>query len=401
MIEKLRKRIFYLVFISISIIVLGVIILFAILNYHNTINTAVMMINRMTQIGLIREELDRPPRQENIENQREIEGVYHVIVRDGSIDNITDNDDIDEKIEEYALEISKKNVRDDSGIKGKYIYNVRKRGENTFEITFMENEDAIDHANSILLVSVGLCILSLIAIYIGAKKISKIIVKPVGETFEKQKQFISDASHELKTPLAVIEANADVLENELQDNKWIKYIQNEIESMNKLINELLMLAKIENIDTIRELKQINLSKELEIIISMFESMAYEKEITIDSNIKEDVLLKANKEDIEHIVSTLLDNAIKHTESKKQVIVELNKEKNDIIIQVKNYGDPIPEEEREKIFERFYRIDKSRNRKEKRYGLGLAIAKSTVEKYNGKIEVSYKDHFTIFKVYIPV
>ena len=401
MIEKLRKRIFYLVFISISIIVLGVIILFAILNYHNTINTAVMMINRMTQIGLIREELDRPPRQENIENQREIEGVYHVIVRDGSIDNITDNDDIDEKIEEYALEISKKNVRDDSGIKGKYIYNVRKRGENTFEITFMENEDAIDHANSILLVSVVFCILSLVGIYIGAKKISKTIVKPVGETFEKQKQFISDASHELKTPLAVIEANADVLENELQDNKWIKYIQNEIESMNKLINELLMLAKIENIDTIRELKQINLSKELEIIISMFESMAYEKEITIDSNIKENVMLKANKEDIEHIVSTLLDNAIKHTESKKQVIVELNKEKNDIIIQVKNYGDPIPEEEREKIFERFYRIDKSRNRKEKRYGLGLAIAKSTVEKYNGKIEVSYKDNFTIFKVYIPV
>ena len=166
MIEKLRKRIFYLVFISISIIVLGVIILFAILNYHNTINTAVMMINRMTQIGLIREEPDKPPRQENIENQREIEGVYHVIVRDGSIDNITDNDDIDEKIEEYALEISKKNVRDDSGIKGNYIYNVRKRGENAFEITFMENEDAITHANSILIVSVILCGISLIAIYI-------------------------------------------------------------------------------------------------------------------------------------------------------------------------------------------------------------------------------------------
>ena len=401
MIEKLRKRIFYLVFISISIIVLGVIILFAILNYHNTINTAVMMINRMTQIGLFRE-MDAIPEQKNIENKREIDGIYHITVKDGSINNdIQNNDDIDEKIKEYALEISKKNVRDDSGIKGNYIYNVRKRGENTFEITFMENEDAITHANSILLVSVVLCLLSLIAIYIGAKKISRTIVKPVGETFEKQKQFISDASHELKTPLAVIEANADVLENELQDNKWIKYIQNEIESMNKLINELLMLAKIENIDSIRELKQINLSKELEIIISMFESMAYEKEIKIDSDIKEDVMLKANKEDIEHIVSTLLDNAIKHTEYKKQVIVELNKEKNDIIIQVKNYGDPIPEEEREKIFERFYRIDKSRNRKEKRYGLGLAIAKSTVEKYNGKIQVSYKDHFTIFKVNIPV
>ena len=400
MIEKLRKRIFYLVFISISIIVLGVIILFAILNYHNTINTAVMMINRMNQIGLFRE-MDEPSEQEKIENRNKIDGIYHITVKDGSINNDMQNDEIDETIEKYALEISKKNVRDDSGIIGKYIYNARKRGENTFEITFIENEDAIIHANSILIGSALLCIVSLIIIYIGARKISKTIVKPVEETFEKQKQFISDASHELKTPLAVIEANADVLENEIQDNKWIKYIQNEIESMNKLINELLMLAKIENIDSIRELKQINLSKELEIIISMFESMAYEKGVTIDSNIKEDIMLKASKEDIEHIVSTLLDNAIKHTESKKQVIVELSKEKNDIIIQIKNYGEPIPEEEREKIFERFYRIDKSRNRKEKRYGLGLAIAKSTVEKYNGKIEVSYKEHFTIFKVNIPV
>ncbi len=400
MIEKLRKKIFYLVFTSISIIVLGVIILFAILNYHNTINTAVMMINRMNQIGLFRE-MDEPSEQEKIESRNKIDGIYHITVKDGSINNDMQNDEIDETIEKYALEISKKNVRDDSGIIGKYIYNARKRGENTFEITFIENEDAIIHANSILIGSALLCIVSLIIIYIGARKISKTIVKPVEETFEKQKQFISDASHELKTPLAVIEANADVLENENQDNKWIKYIQNEIESMNKLINELLMLAKIENIDSIRELKQINLSKELEIIISMFESMAYEKGVTIDNNIKEDIMLKASKEDIEHIVSTLLDNAIKHTESKKQVIVELSKEKNDIIIQVKNYGEPIPEEEREKIFERFYRIDKSRNRKEKRYGLGLAIAKSTVEKYNGKIEVSYKEHFTIFKVNIPV
>ena len=116
--------------------------------------------------------------------------------------------------------------------------------------------------------------------------------------------------------------------------------------------------------------------------------------------KENIMIKANKEDIEHIVSTLLDNAIKHTKKEHQVIVELYKEKNDVIIQVKNYGEPIPEEEKEKIFERFYRIDKSRNRKEKRYGLGLAIAKSTIQKYNGKIEVLYKEHYTIFKVNIP-
>lgn len=119
------------------------------------------------------------------------------------------------------------------------------------------------------------------------------------------------------------------MENEIGNNKWMGYIQNEIESMNKLINELLLLAKIENIDNLKDYKPFNVSKETEIIISMFESMA-----------------------------------------------------------------------REKIFERFYRIDKSRNRNEKRYGLGLAIAKATVSKYNGKIEVLYNNGYTIFKVTIP-
>lgn len=400
MIEKLKKKIFYLVFISLSIIILGVIILFTILNYHNTIDTAVMMINRMTDIGENRE-FNRPPEQETMENKKYIEGIYHIRIKNNMVTNMQYGEDVDETIEQYALDISKKNSKNTSGIIGRYIYNVRKVGENTYNIIFMENENAIIRANSILLVSVILSILSIFSIYIIGKKISKTIVKPVEETFEKQKQFISDASHELKTPLAVIEANADVLENEVKSNKWIQYIQNEIESMNTLINELLTLTKIENIDNMRELKQINLSKELEIIVAMFESMAYEKEVIINSNIKENIETKANKEDIEHIVSTLLDNAIKHTKSKEQVIVELYREKNNIVIQIKNYGDPIPEDEREKIFERFYRIDKSRNRKEKRYGLGLAIAKSTVQKYNGKIEVLYKDNFTIFKVNMPV
>ena len=153
-----------------------------------------------------------------------------------------------------------------------------------------------------------------------------------------------------------------------------------------------------SIDNSEEYENFNLSEEVEIILSMFESIAFEKQIEIINSINKDIIINGSKGDIEHIVSILIDNAIKHTE--KQIIVELKKEKNEIVLEVKNMGEPIPEEEKDKIFERFYRIDKSRNRKEKRYGLGLAIAKSIVEKYKGKIEVSYKDNFTIFKVVIP-
>ena len=396
MIKKLNQRIFLLIMVSLSIIILGTIILFAILNYSNTINTTTFMLDRF-----MGEEPKKSPDERaddyKLKPETTINGVYNFLVQDFIIVQ-SSNSSNDKVINEYALKIAKKNT--EKGIIGRYIYRVRKIKPNTVRITFVENENTILHIKMIFIFSVIIAIVSLFAIYKLAKKVSKMIVKPVEETFEKQKQFISDASHELKTPLAIIEANSDVLENEIGKNKWINYIQNETESMNKLINELLLLAKIENVNNLKKHKQLNLSKEVEIILSMFESMAYEKQVIIKSKINENITMNGNKEDIEHIVSTLTDNAIKHTEAQKEVVVELKKEKSEIVLQVKNMGDPISEEEREKIFERFYRIDKSRNRNEKRYGLGLAIAKSTVEKYNGKIEVFYKDKFTVFKVTIP-
>jgi len=264
-----------------------------------------------------------------------------------------------------------------------------------------ENERINNNIRNTIIISIVISGISVIGIYLISRKVSEIIVKPVKETFEKQKQFISDASHELKTPLAVIEANADVLENEVGNNKWLTYIQNETESMDKLINELLLLAKVENVGDIKKYERFNLSTQIETSATVFESMAYEKQVKIVTNIQNDIYINGNKQDFEHIVSTLVDNAIKHSDTDKDIKVELSKEKNVIILQVKNYGAPIPEDQKDKIFERFYRVDKSRNRSEKRYGLGLAIANSIVEKYNGKIEVECNDGITSFIVMLSI
>lgn len=397
MIKELKQRIFWIIMISLSVVILGIIILFAFLNYTNTIQTSTLMLNRF-----INDEPRRPitEKEENdyrINIEIEIDGLYTFSMENSKIIKSNDSSN-NQTLRQYAIKLSKGNK--ESGIIGNYIYKVKREKEKT-TVILMENKNVVIHIKMSLLFAVIACICSLIIIYGVAKKISIVIVKPIQETFDKQKQFISDASHELKTPLAVIEANADVLQNEIGNSKWMDYIQNEIQSMNKLINELLLLAKIENVDKLNDIKEFDMSKETEIIVSMFESMAYEKNVILKSNIKENIMMKGNKQDIEHIVSTLLDNAIKHTENTKEVIVDLNKEKNNIVLKVKNMGKPIPEEEREKIFERFYRIDKSRNRSEKRYGLGLAIAKSTVEKYNGNIQVTYENGFTVFLVNIPI
>lgn len=335
MIEKLRDKIFVLMMTSFSIIVLGIIIIFAVFNCTNTIKTSRRMMDRF------------------------------MIMKD----------------KEFIKE--------------------QRNPAEMDSIIATENEKIKSHIIIVITVSTLASGMSLVIIYLISKKVSELIVKPVEETLEKQKQFISDASHELKTPLAVIEANSDVLENEIGENKWLKYIQNETESMDKLVNELLLLAKTENIEEIKSYEQINISKETEISIAMFESMAYEKRVKINSNIQPDIFLNCDRQDIAHILSTLIDNAIKHSEPEKTIEIKLVKEKNNIILQVKNEGKLIPEEQREKIFERFYRIDKSRNRNEKRYGLGLAIAKTSVEKYDGKIGVECENNTVNFKVIIPI
>ena len=235
---------------------------------------------------------------------------------------------------------------------------------------------------------------SVLIIFIISKKISNKVIKPVEETINKQRNFISDASHELKTPLTIIATNIDLLKNDISDNKWLNYIENEVIRMSNLIKNLLDLTKVESTSS---MSRENISEITQAAILPFESLTYEKNIKLITNIEKDLFYQCNKEEIINLITILVDNAIKHTASKKTITLDLERVKNKIELTIKNQGKPIPISEREKIFERFYRIDKSRSRKEERYGLGLAIAKSIVEKHSGTIEVDCIEGWTIFKV----
>lgn len=395
MIKKLKSKVFLIIMLSVSLILIGIIVIFAYLNYNNTINAATSMMDRFNDF----------PKEPNNKDDTHInddqmsmnlDNTYSFMIDNGKI--IDHFGEADNTIEEYAQKVYRQNK--ENGIIEDYVYKTRDMKDGRTTIILMKNEDVVNQIKYIYVFAIIGSVVAIIITYIVSKKLSNIIVKPVEETIEKQKQFISDASHELKTPLAVIEANAEVLENEIGTSKWMTYIQSEISSMDKLINDLLFLAKVENINELNKKEMFNISEEINMICSMFESMAYEKQINMKYNIKENIEINANKEDIKQVTSILLENAIMHTKSEGNVFVELDKEKNNVIVQVKNEGDPIPEKEKNKIFERFYRVDKSRNRKQKRYGLGLAIAKSIIDKYNGKIYVNCKDGITTFKVNLP-
>lgn len=234
-------------------------------------------------------------------------------------------------------------------------------------------------------------------VVIASAKLTSWIIKPALESFNKQKQFVEDASHELKTPLTIIMANVENLDMDEKNNKWIYNIKSEADRMNKLIMQLLDLAKMENKKK-EEYSVENLSKVVEKTVLTFESLTFEKHIELETNIEENINFKFNSDDIKQLMTILIDNAIVHSyEENGKIIVSLAKDKNNIILKVSNKGEAIPKEEEEKIFERFYKRDNSRNRDTNNYGLGLAIAKNIVSNYGGNITAHSENEYTTFKV----
>lgn len=254
----------------------------------------------------------------------------------------------------------------------------------------------------ILIVFLSLVILFLISIYLTNKSI-----KPIKEAFEKQKQFITDASHELKTPLTIIKTNTSVLLSNTDDTiknqlKWINYINSQTDRMSTLINEMLTLSKLDIEENKLPLSVVDVSSIMENILLMFDAIIYENNIELYTNIQKNLFINADKESIKKLFSILIDNAIKYNNENGKINIDLINEKNKVKITIKNTGCGIPKEDLDRIFERFYRVDSSRDRKTGGYGLGLSIANSIVKQHNGKIYAkSIENQETSFIIELPL
>lgn len=307
-----------------------------------------------------------------------------------------------DKVLNYINEILEKEKNLSYGTRKIYIGNLYFANYSySFEqgnrIVIVDNMPTKDRLLSTLRKNVLITLIMELLVVIASIKLTSWIIKPAVESFNKQKQFVEDASHELKTPLAIIMANVENLDMDEKNDKWIYNIKSEADRMNKLIMQLLDLAKMENKKQ-EEYGVENLSKIVEKSVLTFESLTFEKHIELETNIEENINLKCNSDDIKQLMIILIDNAIVHSyEENGKIIVSLAKDKNDIILKVSNKGEPIPKEEEEKIFERFYKRDNSRNRDTNNYGLGLAIAKSIVSHYNGSITAHSENDYTTFKV----
>ena len=241
--------------------------------------------------------------------------------------------------------------------------------------------------------SIALLILFVISVFISRR-----IVRPLEENDKRQKRFVSDAGHELKTPIAVISANSELLKREIGQSEWLDNIDYENERMSDLVKQLLALSKAENGEIPKE--PVDLSNLVNGELLPFETLAFEKGKQIECDTEPGIIVEGNPNQLRQLVSVLLDNALSHGTT-ETIGLSLKKEKHHAVLTVSNGASEMSGEQLSRLFERFYRTNEARNEAVGHYGIGLSIAKAVTEAHGGQIRAEYKDGKAIFTVLIPV
>lgn len=393
MFKEFRIKIVVVIISTLTVLFTGILIAIYVASYHKSIEYTNYMLRRLCNKDGFNI-LVKPSRQNDYYNSSK----YYLVLlgSDQSVLRLYNDNSSgysDQELSKLAITLLQN--EDKKGTYNNFTYFKRTRNNGTyiaFSNDVFQNTYLDTLFNNILVFGfIGLILLLLVSIWL-----SKWLIAPLEAAFDKQKQFISDASHEIKTPLAIISSNTDALEREVGKNKWIDYIQNETLWMNKLINNLLQLSTIDSYVDYSQ-KKFNFSEVVKSVVLPFESIMYEKNIKLVDQIDESICIAGDSIQLGQLISILLDNAINYTEPGGTIIVKLKKQYDKKMLSIANTGKEIPPSEQKLIFERFYRADKARTRGNGNYGLGLAIAYAIVHRHNGRISVSCKNQITTFTV----
>ena len=259
------------------------------------------------------------------------------------------------------------------------------------KVVFLDKSREDSTLGSMRMTLIAIAAAGTLCFFIIAIVVTRIALRPVERSWEQQRQLVADVSHELKTPVAVISANTDIVLSHPEDTvdgqmKWLGYIKDETVRMNDLITGILYLAKTDETKASIEKADFDLSNAVNAAALPFESVCFEKGLSFELNVEPDIRFFGNRDMMMRLVSILIDNACKYSESGGTVKAALYNAPEKTIIAVNNRGALITPEQAKHIFERFYRVDESRTEAGGSFGLGLSIARSITELHGGKIEV---------------
>lgn len=301
----------------------------------------------------------------------------------------------EESLLETASSILKKGRK--NGKYGNMTYLVEERDDYTLvamiDGTINDNNQTRLFRQMLIIGLIATVVLFVISIFIA-----RWIVRPLEENDRRQKQFVSDAGHELKTPIAVISANSELLKRQIGNNEWLSNINYENERMSDLVKQLLFLSKAENRDVPKE--TLDFSKLVDGEALPFEPLAFEKGKRIESEIESGLFVEGNSSQLRQLVSILLDNALSHGIG-DTIGLSLKKERHSAVLSVSNDAEELSEDQLARLFDRFYRADEARTRVDAHYGLGLSIARAVTDAHGGQIHAEYRKPKAIFIVTLPL
>ena len=276
----------------------------------------------------------------------------------------------------------------DNGFQSVYRYSRQSSGDDTITIRFLDCGRELGSFQRFLLVSLILSALGVLVLFGIVVYFSGRIVRPFAESYEKQKQFITDAGHEIKTPRTIIQADADVLEMDLGENEWLADIQNNVRRLTDLTNDLVSLARMEEGGTPLELVEIPISDVVVETAQSFRTLAQAQNKELIIRAEPMLSMDADEKAIAKLVGILMDNALKYAPEGTAIILCLEKQGKQLRLWVENVSAvPLPEGNLNRLFERFYRTDPSRNSQSGGHGIGLSIASAIASAHNGQIHAS--------------
>ena len=354
---------------------------------------------------------DKPSDYTEYEGNLARNTIYVRVNKDGDIQRISyqyfesgDNISLEQTVGEIIKSGSMEGKVEIDDIKFRYA--VFNKGDSSgYDVIFLDRAIEISTLNRLLIIFISIGGLGLLILFGVSWLLASWAITPIAEAWDKQKQFIADASHELKTPLTVIATNTDVVLANAEDtvqnqSKWLTYIKSETARMSKLVSDLLYIAKSDVNEVAMVMNEFNLSHTTLGVCLVFETVAFENGKILDTDIEENISYKGDEDRIKQLITILVDNAIVHSNGNANIMVSLKRDNKDKIkLSVSNTnGEDIPKGCEERLFERFFRVDKARNRSSGSHGLGLNIAQSIVKNHNGSISVtSTKDHVVTFTV----
>lgn len=293
--------------------------------------------------------------------------------------------------EEQAAALAKKVMKasGSKGFTGIYRYAKVAQSEGTL-IAFTDCNRALDTFYKNMRISGLVSLAGVAAVFVLVVIFSRLVFRPIAESYDKQRQFITDASHEIKTPLTIIDANVEVIEMMSGENKWTKSTKNQVKRLASLAGQLITLSKMDEGDGAADKMKFSMTDAVIDTTSSFESVAETRGRRIVCDIEENLHFVGEEKRIREMFGIFLDNAVKYSTEGSEIHVSLERKGRKIIYQISNETDQITKGNQDVLFERFYRSDASRNSATGGSGIGLSVAKAVAEAHHGRLTAESRD-----------